>query len=171
MVCYFQNKNIANFTILLPVAFRIRFTHLFFFAFLSYNRGVSYKKKTVLYYFFSRRTYVYITRGLNHFILYLGVFEVNPYAWHGKNEPPILADGGPRHGSVEFGAILEPLEGVQIGPISQLEQAIEVNRLAHYHIRWNLDFADDDSRTITTVAVAAAAAGTTASATAKTALH
>ena len=89
---------------------------------------------------------------MNHFILYLGVFEVNPYAWHGKNEPPILADGGPRHGSVEFGAILEPLEGVQIGPISQLEQAIEVNRLAHYHIWWNLDLADDDGGRILEVA-------------------
>ena len=105
-------------------------------------------KKTQLCYFFT--------------LYYLGVFEVNPYAWHGKNEPPILADGGPRHGSVEFGAILEPLEGVQIGPISQLEQAIEVNRLAHYHIRRNLDFADDYSRTITIVAAAGSAAANTA---------
>ena len=75
---------------------------------------------------------------------YLRVFEVDPNAWHGKNEPSILADGGPRHGTVEFRAILEPLEGVQIGSIFQLKQAIKVNRLAHYHIRWNLDFADDN---------------------------
>ena len=85
-------------------------------------------------------------------VFYLGIFKVNLNPWHGKNEPPISAHRGSGYWAIELCAILEPLEGVQIGAISQLEQAIEVNRLAHYHIWWNLDLADDDGGRILEVA-------------------
>ena len=85
-------------------------------------------------------------------MFYLGIFKVNLNPWHGKNEPPISAHRGSGYWAIELCAILEPLEGVQIGAISQLEQAIEVNRLAHYHIWWNLDLADDDGGRILEVA-------------------
>lgn len=77
---------------------------------------------------------------------YLWVLEVDLNSGHGKNEPPIFADRSPRYRTVKLCAILEPFEGVQIGAISQLKQAVEVNSLAQYHVSRNFDFRDHDGR-------------------------
>ena len=64
--------------------------------------------------FFSNQTSL---NSSTHF----GVLEIDLDSRSWKNEPSILADGGPRYRSVELGAIFEPFESVQIGAIFQFE--------------------------------------------------
>ena len=78
--------------------------------------GVNYQGP-IEYIFFLTRPLSLNSISSTHF----GVLEIDLDSRSWKNEPSILADGGPRYRSVELGAIFEPFESVQIGAIFQFE--------------------------------------------------